>query len=138
MVSLVSPCLPVASMYQKCSNYALTNLLFSLCRLVWIIDLLVTHLNPISELQHAPLPSKCYEPRTCSNSFSFQCFHLWTCSWIHQRVWGCINICRFRWYPYICTYLHIYVCSLCISKLPLFYDILDLYNYVVLILMSCV
>jgi len=27
--------------HQKCSNYALTNLLFSLCRSMWIIDLLV-------------------------------------------------------------------------------------------------
>ncbi len=26
--------------HQKCSNYALTNLLFGLCRSVWIIDLL--------------------------------------------------------------------------------------------------
>jgi uncharacterized protein YehS (DUF1456 family) len=24
--------------FQKCSNYALTNLLFGLCRFVWIID----------------------------------------------------------------------------------------------------
>jgi hypothetical protein len=30
-----------SSMHQKCSNYALTNLLFGLCRSVWIIDPLV-------------------------------------------------------------------------------------------------
>ncbi len=24
------------------------------------------------------------------NSFSFRCLHLWTCSWAHQRAWGCI------------------------------------------------
>ncbi len=30
----------------KCSNYALTNLLFGLCMFVWIIDLLVNILNP--------------------------------------------------------------------------------------------
>jgi hypothetical protein len=34
----------------KCSNYALTNLLFGLCRSVWIIDLLVNLLVPIPEL----------------------------------------------------------------------------------------
>jgi hypothetical protein len=34
------------SMHQKCFNYALTNLLFSLYKSVWIIDLLVTHLHP--------------------------------------------------------------------------------------------
>jgi hypothetical protein len=33
-------------MHQKCSNYTLTNILFSLCKSMWIIDLLVTHLNP--------------------------------------------------------------------------------------------
>jgi len=32
--------------HQKCSNYALINLLFSLCIFVWIIDPLVTHPNP--------------------------------------------------------------------------------------------
>jgi hypothetical protein len=31
--------------HQKCSNYVLTNLLFGLCRSMWIIDPLVTHLN---------------------------------------------------------------------------------------------
>jgi hypothetical protein len=33
-------------MHQKCSNYALTNLLFGLCRSMWIIDALITHPNP--------------------------------------------------------------------------------------------
>jgi len=36
----------VSSIHQKCSNYALTNLLFGLCRSVWVIDLLVTLLSP--------------------------------------------------------------------------------------------
>ncbi len=35
-----------SSMHQKCSNYALTNLLFGLCKFVWIIDPLVTLLSP--------------------------------------------------------------------------------------------
>jgi hypothetical protein len=34
----------------KCSNYALTDLLFGLCRFVWVIDLFVTFLVPILEL----------------------------------------------------------------------------------------
>jgi hypothetical protein len=46
----------------KCSNYALTNL-FSLCRSVWIIELLINFLSPIPKFQHTPLPPKCYEPR---------------------------------------------------------------------------
>jgi hypothetical protein len=32
--------------HQKCFNYAITNLLFGLCRFMWIIDLLVIHPNP--------------------------------------------------------------------------------------------
>jgi hypothetical protein len=46
----------------KCSNYALTNLLFGLCRSVWISELFVNLPSPIPELQHAPLPLKCCEP----------------------------------------------------------------------------
>ncbi len=40
----------------KCSNYAITNLLFGLCRPVWVNKLLVNLPSPILELQHAPLP----------------------------------------------------------------------------------
>jgi hypothetical protein len=46
----------------KCSNYALTKLLFRLCRFVWVIELLVNLLSLIPKLQHAPPPPKCYEP----------------------------------------------------------------------------
>ncbi len=45
----------------KCSNYALTNLLFGLCRSVWVIELLVNLPSPILELQHTLLPPKCYK-----------------------------------------------------------------------------
>jgi len=45
----------------KCYNYALTNLLFGLCRSVWVSEVLVNLPSPISELQHAPPPPKCYE-----------------------------------------------------------------------------
>jgi hypothetical protein len=34
------------SMHQKCFNYALTNLLFGLCKSMWIIDWLVTCPSP--------------------------------------------------------------------------------------------
>jgi hypothetical protein len=40
----------------KCFNYALTNLLFGLCRLAWVSKLLVNLPSPIPELQNAPLP----------------------------------------------------------------------------------
>jgi hypothetical protein len=50
-----------SSVHQKCSNYAPINLLFGLCRSVWIIDPLVICLNPIPELQHTLLPLMYYE-----------------------------------------------------------------------------
>jgi hypothetical protein len=49
--------------HQKCFSFSLTNLLFGLCKFVWINDLLVNLPSPISKLQHALLPSKCCEPR---------------------------------------------------------------------------
>ncbi len=63
VVSLVSPCLPVVhpctKMLQLC-----TNLLFGLCRSLRVIELLVNLRSPISKFQHAPLPPKCYKPRS--------------------------------------------------------------------------
>jgi hypothetical protein len=53
-----------SSMHQKCSCYALTNLLFGLCRSMWVIYLLVILFSPILELQHAPLSLKCCESRS--------------------------------------------------------------------------
>jgi hypothetical protein len=42
--------------HQKCSNYALTNLLFGLCIFIWIIDLLVIcpspHHEALARLSH--------------------------------------------------------------------------------------
>jgi hypothetical protein len=62
VVSFVNPCLPmVRPCTKRCSNSTLTNLLFDLCRSAWIIELFVTHPSPIPELQHAPLPPKCYK-----------------------------------------------------------------------------
>jgi hypothetical protein len=58
-----------SSVHQKCSNYTLTNLLFGLCRSVWIIDSLVTCCSPHPKVptcpfalemlranEHAPIP----------------------------------------------------------------------------------
>jgi len=71
MVNLVSLCLPVVHpCTQKCSNYALTNLLFGLCRFMWVINLLVnllsfhpraptcpSTLEVLQAKEHAPTPS---------------------------------------------------------------------------------
>ncbi len=45
----------------RCSKPALINFLFSLCRSMSMIELLVNLPSPIPELQHALLPPKCYE-----------------------------------------------------------------------------
>jgi hypothetical protein len=72
----------------KCSNYALTNLLFSLCKFVWIIDLLVNLPNPIPELQHAFYPRSVMNQEAHPNSFLLCCLHLWISNWVHQGAWG--------------------------------------------------
>jgi len=58
----------------KCSNYALTNLLFGLCRPMWISKLLINLPSPILKLQHAPLPPKCCELGNVPNLLLFRCF----------------------------------------------------------------
>jgi hypothetical protein len=46
VVSLVNLSLLVTLKHQKCSNYALTNLLFGLCRSMWVIKCLSFFLVP--------------------------------------------------------------------------------------------
>jgi hypothetical protein len=58
----------------KCSNYALINLLFDLCRPMWVSKLLINLPSPILELQHALLPPKCCELESVPNSLLFRCF----------------------------------------------------------------
>jgi hypothetical protein len=45
----------------KCSNYALANLLFGLCRSSWIIDSLITRPSPHPGTPTHPSTSKCCE-----------------------------------------------------------------------------
>jgi hypothetical protein len=63
VVSLVSPCLPV---HQKCSNYALTNLLFGLCRSMWIIELLVNLPSPHPGVPARPSTPEVLRARECA------------------------------------------------------------------------
>jgi hypothetical protein len=75
----------------KCYNYAWTNLLFCLCKFMWVSEVLVNLANPIPELQHALLPQSVMSQGTHPNSFSFRCPHFWAHSWVHQGAWGCIS-----------------------------------------------
>jgi hypothetical protein len=76
VVNLVNPCLPMVHLCTK---------VFQLCTnqlVVWFVQarvsdwLLVILPSLISELLHAPLPPKCYEPGSVPNSLLFRCFHL--------------------------------------------------------------
>jgi hypothetical protein len=51
VVNFMSLCLLVP---RPCCNYALTNLLFGLCRSVWVIDLLVTLFSPYAGARACP------------------------------------------------------------------------------------
>jgi hypothetical protein len=54
------------SVHQKCSNYALTNLFFGLCRSMWIIDLLVTFPNPHPGASARPSTPKVLWTKECA------------------------------------------------------------------------
>jgi hypothetical protein len=58
-----------SSMHQNCSNYALTNLLFSLCRSMWIIDSLVTRPNLHPETPTCPSTPEVLRTRECTPTF---------------------------------------------------------------------
>jgi hypothetical protein len=66
-----------SSMHQKCSNYALTNLLFGLCKSMWVIDLLVTLLKPHPRAPTRPSTPKVIRTRECAPiPYSFVVFTL--------------------------------------------------------------
>ncbi len=78
--------------HQKCSNNALTNLLFGLCRSMWIIHLLVSLPNPHPGALACPSTPKVFRTKERSPTpYPSNAFAFWTCSWVHQRVWGCIK-----------------------------------------------
>ncbi len=51
-----------------------TNQLVWLCRSMWMIEVLVNLPSPTPELQHAPLPSKCCEPRNMPQLLTLMLF----------------------------------------------------------------
>jgi hypothetical protein len=52
-------------MHQKCSNYALINLLFGLCRSMWVINLLVILPSPYSGAPTCPSTPEVLQVREC-------------------------------------------------------------------------
>jgi hypothetical protein len=62
------------SVHQKCSNYALTNLLFGLCRSMWIINLLIIHPSPHPRALVCPSTPEVLQARECTPTPSFIVF----------------------------------------------------------------
>jgi hypothetical protein len=76
-------------MHQKCSNYTLINLLFGLCRSIWIIDSLAIHSYLHPRVPTCPF----YLQNAISKGMypsSFYCFHFETSIWVFQGVWGAL------------------------------------------------
>jgi hypothetical protein len=91
MGSLVSLCLP---MVHSCTKSALTNLLFGICRFVWIIDPFVIHLNPNFRALHGPLPLKCCKPKSVPQLIILSLFsHLDS----KLNVLGSLGVHQFRY-----------------------------------------
>jgi hypothetical protein len=80
----------------KCSKYTLTNLLFSLCRSVWVIEFLVNLSSLILKLQHTFLPSKCCEPR---NVLQLLFFLLSSLLDSHLSPSRSLGVCHWCWTP---------------------------------------
>jgi hypothetical protein len=72
-----------SSVHQKCSNYALTNLLFGLCKSMWVIELLVNFSSPHPEATTSPLPPKCCELGNAPQLLFLPLFSLLDLQWIH-------------------------------------------------------
>ncbi len=76
-----------SSMHQKWCRYAPSNLLFSLCRTMWINNPLTIHPSLHPEPQACPSTPNCCELMNVLNFFKKK-NHFWTYIWIFQRVWG--------------------------------------------------
>jgi hypothetical protein len=83
MMSLVSPCFPMACLAPKMVQLCTNQLVVYLCRFVWVIESLSIFLVPIPEPQHAPLPLKCCKPGSAPQLFLLPLsshLDLW---WVH-------------------------------------------------------
>jgi hypothetical protein len=78
--------------HQECYNYTLTNLVFGLCKLVWIVDLLVIIYSfyPITPT-HPSYPKMLQVGEHIPTFFFFHCFHLRIHIWVLRGVWGCVT-----------------------------------------------
>jgi hypothetical protein len=71
--------------WEHITNYALMNLLFGLCRSMWVIERLSFFLVP-SQSSSTPLypPPKCCEPRSVPRLLALPLFSFQTFNWVYQ------------------------------------------------------
>jgi hypothetical protein len=92
MMSLMSPCLPVACPSTKSAQTTPNQLI------IWFVQVCVNNwclsffLVPIPELQHAPIPPKCYEPRSVPQLLTLLLSSPHTHIWVYQGAWERVNI----------------------------------------------
>jgi hypothetical protein len=84
-----------------CPWFVLAPKVFKLCTnqlVVWFVQICVSNwclslfLVPISELQHAPLPSKCYKPGNVPQLLTLPLFPLQTHIWIYKGGWERVKL----------------------------------------------
>jgi len=74
----------------KCSNYALTNLLFCLCKSMWVIELFI-NLNPKPfKAPTRPSTSEMLRTREHTPTPFPSIIHLSIRSWFHHGTWRCV------------------------------------------------
>jgi hypothetical protein len=82
-----------SSVHQKCSNYTLIILLFSLCKAMWIIDQLVTYSNPHLGALTCPFTLEMLQAKEhTSTPYPFVVFTFRFIVGFYQRVWGCVKL----------------------------------------------
>jgi hypothetical protein len=103
MVSPVSLCVfVIRPVHQKCSNYASTNLLFGLCRFVWIIDSLVTRPSPHFRALACPPTPEVLRTRECIPTL-FSVVFTFELTFEFYEEFGGVSICS-------CTSLKVIDC----------------------------
>jgi len=80
-------------MHQKCSNYALTNLLFGLCKSLWIIDSLVIRSSP------HPRGPTClsYPPKCCELKSIPELLLLFSLLNVHLNISKSLGVRHLAW-----------------------------------------
>jgi hypothetical protein len=76
--------------HQKCFNYTLTNLLFGLCKFMWIIDPLVTCCSPHPKVPTCPFTLEV--PRNMPQLLILLSFSLWDLQLSLSRSLGCVIV----------------------------------------------